>query len=278
MCFICLVVLLLIFQGCDGESTPGKRPADEHVLLPVDMMKKSDCFSCHFVEDHSYGPPYLDIAARYETRDVDVRKLGTKVQEGGGGLWGSTQMSRHPFLKDAEVDTMVTWVLSLAARETALQAAYNKMVPAQLQNGEEGLAVNVYHDATEQYPRDSTQLFSGSADRAGWLPTYRMDAEVVAKEVDLPAVVVAAGTLHIKIAGKYIFRLRGKKTGCLYIDGTQVISLLEADRENLIELSAGNHAIRIESRLTRSSEMVALEWIAPGETYYTVVPEEHLVN
>ncbi|MFK7847352.1 MAG: c-type cytochrome, partial [Rhodothermales bacterium] len=192
-------------------------------------MKKSDCFSCHFIEEPSYGPPYLKIAARYQAQDYVLRDLGAKVQTGGGGLWGGAQMSRHRFLKDDEVDAMVSWVLSVAERESKLNTLYDTMPAIALSDKKEGMHISVYSDEKGLYPKDSTQLFLQQARRTGHIAQYFFDAKAMAVDIRLPVVIRGDGVLTIKSAGKYFFRLRGKKTGTLYIAGTQIISILETD-------------------------------------------------
>ncbi len=270
-----VLMLVLVFPGCDDEASNTQSAQKEIAKLPIEGMKKSDCFSCHFIEEPSYGPAYLKIAARYQTREYTLRDLGEKVQTGGGGLWGGAQMSRHRFLKDDEVDAMVKWVLTLNDREAALNAAYAKMPAVEISDKSNGLAVNVYPDKERLYPQDSTQLFLQQARMSGYMDQYRVDAETMTDNT-FPVVFLGTGTLNIKSAGKYFFRLRGKKTGALYIDGAQIISILETDQEALIELQPGKHAIRIESQLNQSTEQVILEWIAPGDEYYSIVPAERL--
>ena len=245
-------------------------------MMPIEAMKKSDCFSCHFIQEPSYGPAYLKIAARYQTRDMVIRDLGEKVQTGGGGLWGGAQMSRHPFLKDKEADDMVAWVLSLADREAALSQTYEAMPAVEMQPAGDGLRIRIYEDTEGLYPQDSTSLFAKTPDSSGYSSQYAIKGKALGSDISFPLVAIANGVLSIESAGKYFFRLRGKKTGCLYINGTQVISILESDQEALVELDAGKHEIRIESRLKQDTEHIVLEWIVPESEYYSIIPAMHL--
>ncbi len=268
------IVLLLMFQGCSNETSPKPDSQREEVIQPVEAMKKSDCFSCHFVEEPSYGPAYLRIAERYKTREVKIRDLSKKVQTGGSGLWGGAQMSRHPFLKDRELDAMVSWVLSLSEREAALNTTYEKMPPMEVHVAGDGLDINVYLDEEGLYPQDSTRLFLKEARLSGRINQYGVEASHMSRDNSFPVVVVADGELNVESTGKYFFRLNGKKVGCLYIDGIQVISILESDQEALVELKSGKHEIRIETMLRHPAEHVVLEWIAPGNEYYSIVPAD----
>lgn len=245
-------------------------------MLPIEAMKKSDCFSCHFIAEPSYGPSYLKIAARYKTREMAIRDLGEKVQTGGGGLWGGAQMSRHPFLKDQEADAMVSWVLSLADREEALSEVYEQTPSVEVLGSGDGLMMKIYADGDGLYPQDSTQLFSRQPGASGHVNQYAVKGQALASDLSFPLVAIAVGTLNIESAGEYFFRLRGKKAGCLYIDEVQIISILESDQEALVDLTPGKHTIRIESQLKQASAHIVLEWIAPGSEYYSMVPAENL--
>ena len=267
-------ILVLVLIGCGDKTIPASQSRVERASLPVDAMKKSDCFSCHFIQESSYGPSYLRIAGRYKARDVEIRELGEKVQTGGGGLWGGALMSRHPFLEDQEVDAMVSWVLSLADREAALDSLYGAMASIVLTGERSGLNISVFPDEEELYPRDTMELFRAEPRLSGYVPHYRVEASLVEGAGMLPAVLVADGKLRIETTGKYFFRLRGKKMGSLNIGGAQVIATREADQEALVELSEGEHTIRVEARFRDPSEQVVLEWIAPGNEYYSIVPAD----
>ena len=39
--------------------------------------------------------------------------LSKKIIAGGSGIWGEVAMPAHPSLKEAEVNEMVAWILSL---------------------------------------------------------------------------------------------------------------------------------------------------------------------
>ena len=272
-----LVAILAFFislQGCSDETPIPSRTEKVKALLPVEAMTESDCFTCHFVEESSFGPAYLKIAERYGTREVTIRDLGKKVQKGGGGLWGGAQMSRHPFLKDREVDEMVSWVLSLHEREVQLMKSYEDHPPVEVKDSGDGLKIDIYLDEEGLYPKDSTLLFSNETLLTGHIDQFWMDADVVLADNMFPAVAITEGHLNIELDGKYLLRLKGKKTGCLYIDGTQVISLLASDKEALVELTPGKHTIRIETLLKQRGDFTALEWIAPGDEYYRAIPPD----
>lgn len=82
------------------------------------LMAKSDCSSCHFVDRASVGPTYRDIALRYIGDDSGKEYLIDKIINGGGGVWGVNAMAAHPQLDKEEVGKMVEYIMSLASKKS----------------------------------------------------------------------------------------------------------------------------------------------------------------
>ena len=76
------------------------------------LAKKSDCLACHAVDKKILGPSYKDVAAKYKGQAGAEDKLVAKVKAGGSGVWGPVPMSAHPDMSDADLHTIVKWVLS----------------------------------------------------------------------------------------------------------------------------------------------------------------------
>jgi cytochrome c len=76
------------------------------------IVKKSDCMTCHAVDKKIIGPSFKDIATKYKGNPKAVELLVQKVKVGGAGSWGTMAMSPHPGLSDADITTVVKWILS----------------------------------------------------------------------------------------------------------------------------------------------------------------------
>jgi cytochrome c len=76
-------------------------------------MEKSDCKSCHALNDKSVGPSYMAIAERYKKNNATIKKLAAKVISGGAGVWGEFAMSAHPQLSIQQASDIVSYVLSV---------------------------------------------------------------------------------------------------------------------------------------------------------------------
>lgn len=78
------------------------------------LIEKSDCKSCHMIDQKSAGPAYKDVAAKYKGQTNAVDVLAAKVIKGGAGVWGTTEMAAHPQVSVDDAKKMVEFVLSLA--------------------------------------------------------------------------------------------------------------------------------------------------------------------
>ncbi len=76
------------------------------------LAQKSGCLNCHAVDKKMIGPAYKDVAAKYRGQPGIEDKLVTKVKNGGGGVWGTMPMPPNSQVSDADLHTLVKWVLS----------------------------------------------------------------------------------------------------------------------------------------------------------------------
>lgn len=77
------------------------------------LAQKNNCLSCHAVDKKVVGPAYKDIAAKYKGDKTAEAKLAEKVKKGGVGAWGQIPMPANAQVSDADVKTLVKWILSL---------------------------------------------------------------------------------------------------------------------------------------------------------------------
>jgi len=86
--------------------------------LPVQaneaMAKKYLCTTCHVVKGaKTIGPTYADVAKKYAGQKDAEAKLADKVKKGGQGVWGQVPMPPNAAVPDADIKTLVKWVLSV---------------------------------------------------------------------------------------------------------------------------------------------------------------------
>ena len=89
------------------------------------LMLSLDCKSCHKEAEKSIGPAFLQVAQKYSQDPHAATYLSQKIIKGGSGVWGEVPMAAHPTLPQADVDQIVTWILSLGNK-----AVVKKSLPA----------------------------------------------------------------------------------------------------------------------------------------------------
>jgi cytochrome c len=82
-------------------------------LANEDLAKKNACTACHSVDKKIVGPAFKEVAAKYRNDKTAEAKLVEKVKKGGVGVWGQVPMPPNSAVSDADVKTLVKWVLSL---------------------------------------------------------------------------------------------------------------------------------------------------------------------
>ena len=93
-------------------AAPAASPAVDAVAAQT-LATKHACMACHKVDAKLIGPGLKEIAAKYKGDKTAEATLSDKVKKGGAGVWGSVPMPPHPQVPDAEIKTVVQWVLSL---------------------------------------------------------------------------------------------------------------------------------------------------------------------
>jgi len=119
-----LPLLLILIIACNSNSKTEEPKKEE--AKPADITKnpdyqkglelaaKSDCFTCHQVDDKLTGPSYREVANKYAgLPDTIVAHLAGKVISGGSGVWGEIMMTPHPALPQADAEAIVRYVLLL---------------------------------------------------------------------------------------------------------------------------------------------------------------------
>jgi cytochrome c len=83
-----------------------------NALASEALAKKYNCLTCHGIDKKIVGPSYADVAAKYKGDAGAEAKLILKVKNGGSGVWGQIPMPPNASVPDADIKTLVKWVLS----------------------------------------------------------------------------------------------------------------------------------------------------------------------
>ena len=91
--------------ACAQQVDPAKAEA---------LMKSYDCMNCHGIDKRIVGPAYKEVAAKYKGDPGAAAKLMEKVRDGGSKVWGPVPMPPNPKVSDADLKTIVDYILALA--------------------------------------------------------------------------------------------------------------------------------------------------------------------
>lgn len=118
------IVMLSMLAACGGNSdkkedkpeTPANSLSanpDYQKGLQLISESRTLCLTCHKIDEKLVGPPYRDVANKYENTEANVKMLAEKVKKGGTGVWGSVAMPPNPNITEEEATALVKYVLLL---------------------------------------------------------------------------------------------------------------------------------------------------------------------
>jgi cytochrome c len=121
--FILLSLSVFCFAcGNQTESADAKKDSAEATTSIMDhpdyekglnLIAKSDCFTCHKLREASTGPAYGAVADKYENTEANQNLLADKIISGGSGVWGQIPMAAHPQISREDAIAMVKYILLL---------------------------------------------------------------------------------------------------------------------------------------------------------------------
>jgi|APTNR8051073442_1049403.scaffolds.fasta_scaffold54665_2 cytochrome c len=79
----------------------------------MDLARKSGCLACHGLDTRLVGPSWKDVGRKYAGRADAEATLVAKVRKGGKGVWGEVPMPPNVTVREADVRTLVQYVLTL---------------------------------------------------------------------------------------------------------------------------------------------------------------------
>jgi cytochrome c len=85
----------------------------EELTKGMELIAKSDCLTCHKLNEKIIGPAYKEVAKKYAYTPANVTMLAGKIKNGGSGNWGAIPMTGHASLSQADAASMVKYILNL---------------------------------------------------------------------------------------------------------------------------------------------------------------------
>jgi cytochrome c len=78
----------------------------------LSIAKTNNCMNCHAVDTQVSGPAFREVAKKYQNDAAAPDKLFTKVRKGGAFVWGEIPMPPNPGISDADLRTVIAWILA----------------------------------------------------------------------------------------------------------------------------------------------------------------------
>ena len=123
---LALMTFVLLIAACGGgdkKETPAEEKkteaaADDKTSNPVyikgvELVGKSDCATCHRIDEKNAGPAWRDVANKYPDSDSTINYLANKIISGGSGVWGETPMAPHGDMPMEDAKALAKYVLLL---------------------------------------------------------------------------------------------------------------------------------------------------------------------
>ncbi|MDD5296145.1 MAG: c-type cytochrome [Rhodocyclaceae bacterium] len=77
------------------------------------LAQKNGCLACHQLDGKKVGPAWREVGKKYAGDAGAEATLLVKVKKGGKGVWGEVPMPPNATVKEADVKTLVQFVLGL---------------------------------------------------------------------------------------------------------------------------------------------------------------------
>lgn len=77
------------------------------------IAQKNGCLACHQLDKKLVGPAWKEVGKKYGGQADAEAKLLVKVKKGGKDVWGPVPMPPNATVKDADIKTLVQFVLTL---------------------------------------------------------------------------------------------------------------------------------------------------------------------
>ena len=114
---IFMSAMLALLAACGGGGAEKPKVVDvtqnPDYKKGVDIVAKSDCFTCHKIDEKNIGPAWRDVAAKYADSANAVAYLSHKIINGGSGVWGQVPMAAHPTMSQEDAESLAKYVLLL---------------------------------------------------------------------------------------------------------------------------------------------------------------------
>lgn len=103
----------MITAGAAMLAMAGAQAQGVDANAAMALAQKNGCLACHGLDSKMVGPSWRDVGKKYAGVADAEEKLVAKVRKGGKGVWGEVPMPPNVTVKEADVRTLVQYVLTL---------------------------------------------------------------------------------------------------------------------------------------------------------------------
>jgi cytochrome c len=123
--YIIVTLFAIGLYACNSENKPAEKETKPTAMVEksatdnpdydkgLNLISKSDCWSCHKINEALIGPAYNLIGQKYESTDANIEYLAGKIMKGGAGVWGNVPMAAHADISKDDAVAMVKYILLL---------------------------------------------------------------------------------------------------------------------------------------------------------------------
>lgn len=102
------------FDYVDITLGHAKIDASTRFAVAETMMSRSDCRTCHHLNQKGVGPSFVEIQNKYKGRQGVEQYLAEKIRNGSFGVWGKeTSMPAHPTISANDARTIAQFILNV---------------------------------------------------------------------------------------------------------------------------------------------------------------------
>lgn len=77
-----------------------------------EILTKNACLACHAVDKKVIGPAYQDVAAKHKGQANAAELLTASIKGGSSGKYGPIPMPPNVGISDADIKTVVEWLVA----------------------------------------------------------------------------------------------------------------------------------------------------------------------
>lgn len=115
-----IVLGLFACNSSEEKTKPGEAGQKKNAAMDnpdydagLNLVAKSDCFTCHKLRDKLVGPSYGEVAGKYPNTPENIDTLSNRIIHGSQGIWGPALMTAHPGVSKEDAVKMVKYILLL---------------------------------------------------------------------------------------------------------------------------------------------------------------------